>query len=70
MGESKRRKAALGENYGKESNILPWLPITKSQAEQFMKISSRVTWIGIGALAAVWVTVLFIGPWLGWWQVN
>lgn len=70
MGESKRRKAALGESYGKESNILPWLPITKSQSEQFMKISSRVTWIGIGVLAAVWVTVLFIGPWLGWWQVN
>ncbi|MBD1937217.1 DUF2839 domain-containing protein [Microcoleus sp. FACHB-68] len=70
MGESKRRKAALGENYGKESNVLPWLPITKSQAGQFMKLSNRVTWIGIGTLVAIWVTVLFIGPLLGWWQVN
>ncbi len=70
MGESKRRKAALGEQYGQEPTILPWLPITKSQSEQFMKWTTRGAWIGIGVLLAIWVTVLFVGPWLGWWQIN
>ena len=28
MGEAKRRKAKLGEKYGQESRILPWLPIS------------------------------------------
>lgn len=70
MGESKRRKTALGEQYGQEPTILPWLPITKSQSEQFMKWTTRGAWIGIGVLLAIWVTVLFVGPWLGWWQTN
>ncbi len=35
MGEAKRRKNAMGENYGQETPILPWVPITKSQAELF-----------------------------------
>lgn len=70
MGESKRRKAALGERYGQEPTILPWLPITKSQSKLFMKWTTRITWIGIGTLLVVWVTVLFIGPWLGWWQID
>ncbi|MEO0835709.1 MAG: DUF2839 domain-containing protein, partial [Cyanobacteria bacterium J06642_3] len=49
MGESKRRKAALGQQYGKESErILPWIPITKNQADQFLKITSKGAWIGIG----------------------
>ncbi|MFM6376482.1 MAG: DUF2839 domain-containing protein, partial [Microcystis panniformis] len=26
MGESKRRQSALGDKYGQEENILPWLP--------------------------------------------
>ena len=29
MGEAKRRKEILGEKYGQEQSILPWLPITK-----------------------------------------
>jgi hypothetical protein len=70
MGESKRRKAALGEKYGQEPYILPWLPITKSQSEAFMKWSTRGAWVGIGLLIAVWVTVIIIGPVFGWWQVN
>ncbi|MBO1349209.1 MAG: DUF2839 domain-containing protein [Hormoscilla sp. GUM202] len=70
MGEAKRRKAALGDKYGQEPTILPWLPITKSQADKFMKWTTTGAWIGIGITIAVWVTVRFIGPGLGWWEVN
>lgn len=70
MGESKRRKEALGEKYGLEPNILPWVPLTKSQAQQFAKWSTQGAWIGIGCLIAWWVTVRFIGPAFGWWEVN
>jgi hypothetical protein len=69
MGEAKRRKAALGEKYGQEERIMPWVPVTKTQAEQFVKWSTRGAWIGIGAMIALWVTVRFIGPAFGWWQV-
>ena len=69
MGEAKRRKEALGEKYGQEPTILPWMPITKSQAEQFVKWSTRGAWIGIGLLVISWITVRFIGPSFGWWQV-
>ncbi len=70
MGEAKRRKAALLDKYGQEPTILPWLPITKSQADKFMKWTTTGAWIGIGIMIAVWVTVRFIGPGLGWWEVN
>jgi hypothetical protein len=70
MGESKRRKAALGEDYGKEDKILSWLPITKTQADQFYKITTKGAWIGIGVMVAFWLTVRFVGPAFGWWQVK
>ncbi|MFB2982730.1 DUF2839 domain-containing protein [Microseira sp. BLCC-F43] len=70
MGESKRRKEALGEKYGQESTILPWLPITKSQGERFAKLTNRGTWLGIILLIVYWVTIRFIGPAFGWWQVD
>lgn len=70
MGDSKRRKENMGEKYGKEEPILPWLPITKSQSEQFMKWTTRGSWIGIGLLVAWWLTVRLVGPSLGWWQVD
>ncbi|HEY9771680.1 MAG TPA: DUF2839 domain-containing protein [Coleofasciculaceae cyanobacterium] len=70
MGESKRRKAALGNQYGQKSErILPWVPITKAQAEKFIKLTSKGAWIGIGVMIAVWFTVRFIGPALGFWEV-
>lgn len=69
MGEAKRRKAALGEQYGQESRILPWLPITKSQSEKFLKITTTGAWIGIGIMIFVWFTVRFIGPAFGWWEI-
>jgi hypothetical protein len=70
MGDSKRRKETLGEKYGKEEPILPWLPLTKRQSEQFMKWTTQGSWIGIALLVASWITIRFIGPSLGWWDVN
>lgn len=70
MGESKRRKAALGTEYGQGSErILPWIPITKNQAENFNKITTKGAWIGIGMMIAIWLTVRFIGPAFGFWEV-
>jgi hypothetical protein len=70
MGEAKRRKEAMGEDYGKEEYILPWLPITKTQSEQFMKWTTRGAWVGIGFLVVFWITIRFIGPGFGWWTVQ
>ena len=69
MGEAKRRKTALGEKYGQSPQIFPWLPFTKSQAQQINQWVNRGAWIGIGFLVAWWVTIRFIGPAFGWWQV-
>jgi hypothetical protein len=70
MGESKRRKSALGTEYGQASErIYPWLPITKDQAETFIKITSKGAWIGIGIMIFAWFTVRFIGPAFGFWEV-
>ncbi len=70
MGESKRRKEAIGDEYGKEERIFSWLPITKTQSEDFVKWTSRGSWIGIGLLVAWWIVVRFVGPAAGWWVVN
>lgn len=70
MGEAKRRKAAMGQEYGKEEYILPWVPITKTQSEQFMKWTSRGAWVGIGFLVLFWVTLRVIGPAFGWWTLQ
>ncbi len=70
MGEAKRRKTALGDKYGKEENIFSWLPITKTQANQLYKLTTRGAWIGIGFLVVSWFTIRFIGPAFGWWTVN
>lgn len=69
MGEAKRRKVALGEQYGQESRILPWLPITKSQSAKFIQITTTGAWVGIGIMIVVWFTVRFIGPAFGWWEI-
>lgn len=69
MGEAKRRKETLGEKYGQEERILPWIPITKRQSELFVSWTTRGAWIGIGTMAAAWVTIRFIGPAFGWWQI-
>ncbi|XFA72384.1 DUF2839 domain-containing protein [Thermosynechococcaceae cyanobacterium Okahandja] len=65
MGEAKRRKDSLGENYGKEKSS--WLQ--KEQLVLLQKWMTRGTWVGIGLLVVIWLTVRFIGPSLGWWQL-
>jgi hypothetical protein len=69
MGESKRRKASLGQDYGTEERMVSWLPLTKSQVEQAYKVTTRGAWIGIATLITVWLTIRFIGPAFGWWTV-
>jgi hypothetical protein len=49
--------------------VAPWLPLTKQQTSQFMAITTRGAWIGIGGLVAFWVVVRFIGPAAGWWTL-
>lgn len=70
MGESKRRQQSLGDRYGQSERIVSWLPITKQQSEDFVKLSTRGAWVGIGLLVVAWITVRFIGPALGWWQLS
>jgi hypothetical protein len=70
MGDSKRRKETLGDKYGQEENVLPFIPIKKGQAAQFVKWSTFGAWLGIGGLVAYWVTIRLLGPALGWWQVD
>jgi hypothetical protein len=70
MGEAKRRKESIGDEYGKEERIVAWLPITKTQSEDFVKWTSRGSWIGISLLVAWWIVVRFVGPAAGWWVVN
>jgi hypothetical protein len=70
MGESKRRKEILGDDYGKSEPVIPWIPFwTKQKADQFVKVSTKAAWIGIFIMAGAWVTIRFIGPALGWWQL-
>ena len=69
MGEAKRRKATLGENYGQESRILPWVPITKTQADLFVKWTTKGSWFGIVLMVLIWLTIRFIGPAFGWWEI-
>ena len=70
MGEAKRRKEALGEQYGQEARFISWLPITKSQSQQFMQMTTIGAWIGIGCLIFAWLIVRFLGPAFGWWQIE
>jgi hypothetical protein len=70
MGEAKRRKEQLGEQYGKTKSTFAGLSFSKDKTEQFMKWTTRGSWIGIGLVAAAWITIRFIGPSFGWWQVN
>ena len=75
MGEAKRRKN-LGlppknkfKNPNKDNSprLFEWLPITENQKDNFIKVSIKGGWIGIGLLILLWVVVRFIGPAAGWW---
>jgi len=73
MGEARRRasKGLAPRNKdlkkGESPRIVPWLPITQQQKEQFYAITIRGGWIGIGILLALWIVVRFVGPAAGWW---
>lgn len=71
MGESKRRKDVQGESYGNPDKdyLIPGLPITKKQSEQFIEITTKGAWYGIGIMAFSWVVIRFVGPSLGWWTL-
>jgi Protein of unknown function (DUF2839) len=69
MGDSKRRQQTLGENYGKEEKIAPWLPLTKTQTTQFVEITTKGAWIGMGLMVGGWIVIRFVGPFFGWWQL-
>jgi hypothetical protein len=78
MGEAKRRaeqglpprpKSAKPRPVDDSPRIAPWLPLTQRQGEQFVQLTTRGAWIGIGALVLFWVIVRFIGPAAGWWTL-
>ena len=75
MGEARRRASqGLPPRQRKTTSdsserIVSWLPLTKQQSGQFMAITTRGAWIGIGALVVFWIVVRFIGPAAGWWTL-
>ena len=69
MGESKRRQASLGEDYGKPEPAIRGLPFSKASAEKFVSWSTKGAWAGIVLMIAAWLTIRFIGPGLGWWTL-
>lgn len=69
MGEAKRRRDQLGEDYGKEKPALPLLPITKQQSEKLARWTTTGTWVAIALTIGFWITLRFIGPGLGWWEL-
>jgi len=82
MGEAKRRASqGLPPRQPKPTNksstkvddsprLLPWLPLSRNQADRFVSVSTRGAWIGISALVLFWLTVRFIGPAAGWWHLS
>jgi len=81
MGEAKRRaaqglpprqpKAAPGSSKDLDTSprLVPWLPLSRNQADRFVSLTTRGAWIGIAALVLFWVTVRFLGPAAGWWTL-
>ena len=73
MGEARRRseqglKPRNKKNPRSESpRIVSWFPVTQAQRDQFIQLSIRAGWIGIGALVILWIIVRFVGPAAGWW---
>lgn len=75
MGEA-RRRASQGlpprqtkPASGSAERVVSWLPLTKQQTNQFMAVTTRGAWIGIGGLVVFWVVIRFIGPAAGWWTL-
>ncbi len=77
MGEARRRaqeglmpqKSQQNKQNRKNTSprIISWLPITEKQRTQFIDITIKGGWVGIGALVLVWLVVRILGPAAGWW---
>ncbi len=73
MGESRRTKKnrlstlQTSKRLEESPRILDWFPLTKKQQNQFIKLTIRGSWVGIGLLVAFWLVVRIIGPAMGWW---
>jgi hypothetical protein len=82
MGEAKRRAiqglpprqpkpiTKADDKVDDSPRLLPWLPLSRNQADRFVSVSTRGAWIGISALVLFWLTVRFIGPAAGWWHLS
>ena len=77
MGEAKRRKTLglpskrniIKNNLDNSPRIFEWLPITINQRDNFIKLSVKASWFGIGGLIILWIVVRFVGPAAGWWTL-
>jgi Protein of unknown function (DUF2839) len=67
MGDAKRRKEQDLKPSGQR--IVSWLPLTTTQSEDFVRVSTKGAWIGIGLLVVGWFTFRWIGPSFGWWHL-
>jgi Protein of unknown function (DUF2839) len=67
MGDAKRRKNTNNNPEG--TRIVPWLPLTTTQSEDFVRVSTKGAWYGIGLLVFGWFMVRWIGPSFGWWKI-
>ena len=76
MAQSRRKsKDRIASVKGDKSNIkndnsariVSWFPITQSQRDQFILLTIRGGWVGIGMLVLFWIVVRIIGPAAGWW---
>ena len=55
------------KNFNESKRIISWFPVTRKQRDEFIQISIRGGWIGIGLLVVLWIIVRIVGPSLGWW---
>ena len=77
MGEARRRiqnglpprtpRTNTNNQNDDSPRIVDWLPITDKQRNQFIDMTIKGGWLGIGALVFIWVLVRIIGPAAGWW---
>jgi len=69
MGESKKRKTALGEKYGTLQEAPVFFGLTPTQLKKINEFVTTGTWVCIGLVIAIWIAVR-IGAWQGWWGVK
>lgn len=66
MGDAKRRKET---GIPEAQRIVAWLPLTVNQSTEFVRVSTKGAWMGIGLLVFGWLMVRLIGPTFGWWKI-